>query len=274
MNIKRHNINSLLKLTLIFGIIFGAVNSVSAQQNEENRDKQSLNKIQEQSNKKVTENKTNTNDLNQETLKGQTKQEQSQESTDKSDSSQSRQSVQNEDNKEPFTKKDSLIFIDLPILTTLLLLWFLTQKKQQQQIDKLTNNQNKIISKFNQLSELDNKLSNLDRTSRQIIEKIQDCNQTNIDLGVRLHELLSKQQSNQSVNDHNSLTLDTSNLNSTAIVDKISQFVESYNQDKNSIFDKAKAMVAETQASLNQRRSGSSDVVTLENIVTDERVRT
>jgi predicted oxidoreductase (fatty acid repression mutant protein) len=41
--------------------------------------------------------------------------------------------------------------------------------------------------------------------------------------------------------------------------------VETYNQDKNSISDKAKAMVAETQTSLNQRRSGSSDIVALEN---------
>jgi hypothetical protein len=144
-------------------------------------------------------------------------------------------------------------------------LWFFTQNKQQKQIKELTKNQNKIISKFNQLSELDNKLSNLDRTSRQIIEKIQDSNQKNIDSEVRLREFLSKQQFNQPINYHNSLNSDTSHLNSIAIVDKISQFVETYNKDKNSLADKAKAMVAETQASLNQRRSGNSDTVTLEN---------
>ena len=45
----------------------------------------------------------------------------------------------------------------------------------------------------------------------------------------------------------------------------IFKLIESYNQDKNSISDKVKAMVRETEASLNQRRSGNSDTVTLEN---------
>lgn len=201
MNIKKYNTNSLLKLVLIFGIIFGAVNSVSAQDDSSSEKKEQIN-------------------------------------------------------------------LDLPIFITslsLFIFWCFNKKQQQKQIKELTKNQDKIISKFNQLSEFDNKLSNLDRTSRQIIEKIQDSNQKSIDSEVRLREFLSKQQFNQSVNYHNSLNSDTSHLNSTTIVDKISQFVETYNQDKNSISDRVKAMVAETQESLNQRRSGSSDIVTLEN---------
>jgi hypothetical protein len=44
------------------------------------------------------------------------------------------------------------------------------------------------------------------------------------------------------------------------------QLAKTYNQDKNSLSNKAIATVAETQESLNQRRSGNSDTVTLENI--------
>jgi hypothetical protein len=168
-----------------------------------------------------------------------------------------------------FSKKNSLLFIDLPILATLLLLWILNQNKQKQQIEQLTKNQNKIVGNFNQFNDINNKLNNLDKINRQIIEKIADSE-------VRLRQLLSKQQTSHYTSDRNnsdfnsnnnfhSLNLDTSNLNSIAIFDKVSQFAETYNQNKNSICDKAKFMVAETQVSLNQRRSGSSDTVTLEN---------
>jgi hypothetical protein len=226
MNINKYGINGLFKLALIISIFFSVANSLSAQEKE---------KFQTGSKDKLSEAKI---------------------------SEQLTQSKKDLDNS---LIKNSLIFIDLPILATLLLLWFLTQNKQQKQIKELTYNQSKILSKFNQLNELDNKLSNLDRTSRQIIEKIQDSNQKSIDSEVRLRELFSKQQFKQSVNYHNNLNSDTFNLNSTAVVDKITKFIETYNQNKNSLTDKAKAMVAETQASLNQRRSGSSDIVTLEN---------
>jgi hypothetical protein len=261
MNTNKYNINSLLKLTLIFSIIFGVVNSVSAQDSK-------LPTQTEDSAKKIKNSNTSDPTPSPEDQKSDISEQLNQIKKDLDDSGL-KEINQSLNKKDFFSKKSSLIFIDLPILATLLLLWFLTQSKQQKQIKELTKNQNKIISKFNQLSEFDNKLSNLDRISRQIIEKIQDGNQRNIDLGVRLHELLSDQQVNHSINDRNSLDFNSNtnfySLNSVAIVDKISQFIESYNQDKNSISDKVKAMVAETQASLNQRRSGSNNIVTLEN---------
>lgn len=259
MNICKYSTNNLLKVTLIFGIALSAVNSIS------------VNVVaQPESGTGKTNNSNNSNQQNEskdtstETPNDIKSSEENSESTKSSGTTESEKQKATDDQK-MLTIKDILLFINLPILTTLLLLWFLTQKQQQEQIDRLTKNQNKIISNFSQFNEITNKLNNLDKINSQIIGKIQDSDQKNLDSEVRLREFLSKQQFNQSVNYHNSLTSDISNLNSIAIVDKISQFVETYNQDKNSIADKAKAMVAETQASLNQRRSGNSDTVTLEN---------
>lgn len=259
MNICKYSTNNLLKVTLIFGIALSAVNSIS------------VNVVaQPESGTGKTNNSNNSNQQNEskdtstETPNNIKSSEENSESTKSSGTTESEKQKATDD-QEMLTIKDILLFINLPILTTLLLLWFLTQKQQQEQIDRLTKNQNKIISNFSQFNEITNKLNNLDKINSQIIGKIQDSDQKNLDSEVRLREFLSKQQFNQSVNYHNSLTSDISNLNSIAIVDKISQFVETYNQDKNSIADKAKAMVAETQASLNQRRSGNSDTVTLEN---------
>lgn len=287
MNINRYNINSLLKLTLIFGIILGAVYSVSAE-NKDNKEQQplnmpnkqeQLNTTQQQSNKKTTENKTNTNKLNQETSKGQKKQEQLQESTDKSDSSQSRQSGQNEDNKEPFTKKDILIFwaiIDLPIIVILLLLWFLNKNQQQKQFSNLVKSQNeKVIGKLN---ELDNKLNNLDKTKREVIKEIQENNQKITNSEISLREHLNKYQVSQPLNHQSSSSFDSGNNDLAAErpsdgysysaiggINNIPEFVETYNRDKNSLSGKAIATVAVTQENIEQRRSGNSDIVTLEN---------
>ena len=267
MNIKIFSIHNLLKLILIFNISSAIVNSVSATPKSPQETEQQKGFSQATSN----EDPDKRNDDNSESEDSQSEPNDDnsiESSTPPSKSKNTEQSTQSKDltnSQKTLTIKDILLFINLPILTTLLLLWFLTQKKQQEQIDRLTKNQNKIISNFSQFNEITNKLNNLDKINSQIIGKIKDSDQKNLDSEVRLREFLSKQQFNQSVNYHNSLTSDISNLNSIAIVDKISQFVETYNQDKNSIADKAKAMVAETQESLNRRRSGSSDIVTLEN---------
>ena len=271
MSINIYSINNLLKVTLIFGIALSVfksvpVNAVGKSKCDTDKKENIVNdsKTSEQltanqgDQKPATEKELNKlkNDLNEcfeEKI-----------NYSKKEINDSLNDIKKKVNKS-LSENDSLIFVDLPIAVILLLLWFLSQKKQQQQIDKLTNNQNRISSNFNQFNEINNKLNNLDRKNHQIIEKIQDNNQKNIDSEVRLRELLSKQQFNQSANYHNSSTPDISNLNSIAIVDKVSQLVENYNQNKNSISDKAKAMVTETQVSLNQRRSGNSNTVTLEN---------
>ncbi|MBW4533131.1 MAG: hypothetical protein KME09_04265 [Pleurocapsa minor HA4230-MV1] len=263
MNINKHGINCLSKLALIISIFLNIANSVSAQDSTLSPLPTTENTTLPSSTNSNISNPTPSLDTPEE-QKPDISEQLTQIQKDLNDSGL-KEINQSLNNKDFFSKKNSLIFIDLPILAILLLLWFLTQNKQQKQIKELTKNQNKIISKFNQLSELDNQLSNLDRTSRQIIEKIQDSNQRNIDSEIRLRELFSKQQFNQSVNYHNSLTSDISHLNSIVVVDKVSQFVETYNQNKNSICDNAKTLVAERQVSLNQRRSGSANVVTLEN---------
>lgn len=210
---KKHKLNSLLKLALISSIIFGVVNSVSAK-----------------------EEKTQKIDIEQ-------------------------------------------INLDIPIFITSLsffIFWCFNKKQQQKKFSEIEKHQKNVISQFNQLNELNNKFNNLERSNRQIIEKIQENNQKIIDSATRLHESINKQQVNHFISDRNnsdfnsntnfySLNSDTSNLNSIAIVDKILQFVETYNRDRNSISDQVKAMVAETQASINQRRLGNRDTVTLEN---------
>ncbi len=100
--------------------------------------------------------------------------------------------------------------------------------------------------------------------------------------------MLNKQQGNQPISYHTNTNLysdndsyisnsDTPNsqqfnqqsnafdLNSVAVVNNIPQFVELYNQDNNSLSGKEAATVAETKESLNQRRIGNSNTVTLEN---------
>ncbi len=276
MNINKYGINSLLKLALIISIFFRIANSLSAQ--EGGPSQQTLNDEQSQgTSAQSTKKENNDSPTLEENQSQQNQQNEKFQTRSKDQLSEPKISEQltqlKKDLDNSLTKKiyikNSLIFIDLPILATLLLLWFLTQNKQKQQIEQLTKNQNKIIGNFNQFNEVNNKLNNLDKINRQIIEKIQDNNQKNIDSEVRLRELLSNQQVNYSISDRNSLDFNSNtnfySLNSIAIVDKVLQFVETYNQDKNSISDKAKFMVAETQASLNQRRSGNSNVVTLEN---------
>jgi hypothetical protein len=202
MNVKKYKLNILLKLALIFSIIFGVVNSVSAQDSDAE--------------------KIHIEEIN----------------------------------------------LDLPIFITSLsffIFWCFDKKQQQSKFDELKKHQTDIISKLNQFNDINSKLNNLDKINRQIIEKIQENNQKSIDSEVRLRELISKQQFNQSVNYHNSLTSDISHFNSTAIVDKISQLVATYNQDKTSLSNEAIATVAETQESLNQKRLGNNDTVTLEN---------
>lgn len=248
MNINRNKKNSLLQLILIFGIVFSAANSLSAlaETNQNNNNQQP---VTDKQLKKLQDDLTKS--FNQK-IDSSTKEIKKIQNT-----------INNSDNL--FSKKNSLLFIDLPILIILLLLWFLNIKKQQQQIDKIIYNQNKLIGNFNQFNEINNKLNNLDKINRQIIEKIQDSNQKNIDSEVRLRELMTKQQFNQPVNYHNSSTLDIFNSNLNTIVDKVSQLIETYNYDKNSLSGTEIATVTETEESIAQRRSGNNNKVTLGN---------
>jgi hypothetical protein len=172
--------------------------------------------------------------------------------------------------------------LDLPIFTTLIILfisWYVNKNQQQKQLNDLVNNQNKILGKLNQLNELDNKFNNLDGIQRQIIKQVQENNQKITDSEISLREHLNKYQVSQSINYRSNADLYSNNdsyqqfsqqpdeysLNPIAIVDNIPKFIETYNLDKNSLSVKVIATVAETQESLNQRRSGNSDTVTLEN---------
>lgn len=172
--------------------------------------------------------------------------------------------------------------LDLPIFTTSLILlisWYINKNQQQKQLNDLIKNQNKILVKLNQLNEFDNKLSNLDRIQREIIKQVQENNQKITDSEIRLRESFNKQQVNHTINHHSNAGLYSNNdsyqqfsqqpdkysLNPIAVVDKIPKFVETYNLDKNSLSNQVVATVAETQESLNQRRSGNSDTVALEN---------
>ncbi len=260
MNINRYTINSLLKFTLTFGIVLSIVNSSSAPASADNCKTSELTEEEKKDTTVSKESLTTTkNDLINCFV------EKIDLSTKKIQEDFQKEIKENLTDEKLFSHKNSLLFIDLPILATLLLFWFLTQKKQQEQIDRFTKNQNKILGNFSQFNEITNKLNNLDQINRQIIGKIQDNHQKIIDSEARLHELLSEQQFSKSVNHHNSLTSDISNLSSIAIVDQILQFVETYNQDKNLSPDRIITTVKSTQENVEQRRTGNIDIVTLEN---------
>lgn len=267
MNINRYRMKGLLNLALIISIFLGVSNSISAKSGDlSNATSGDVKKKDNQ----PTGDSNNSNPGSSEPSAQPTPQVKNSTDTQTTESSKSTESsealeTKTTDDQKMLTINDILLFINLLILTTLSLLWFLNQKKQQQQIDRFTKNQNKLIDSFSQFNEITNKLNNLEKINLQIIEKIQDSDQKYLDSEVRLREFLSKQQFNQSVNYHNGSTPDISHFNSTTIVDKISQLVETYNQDKTSLSNKAIATVAETQESLNQRRSGNSEIVTLEN---------
>lgn len=274
--------NNLLKLALIISIFFSVANSVSA--GEENSSQQNaVDNKKEGTSVQSTQQEKNDNSKSGDKQLQQNQQDKNNPKAKTKNESQNNQPSKVEkilqppnsaetNNQKTLTITDLFLYIDLPISTTLLLLWFFSQNKQQKQIKELAKNQNKIISKFNQLNELDNKLNNLDRINRQIIEKITDSE-------VRLSELLSKQQVKHLVNNHNNIGLhsdrsppeqlhyqsDKSNLNLITVINNIPQFVEIYNRNKYFISDEVIATVAETQESLNQKHLDNSNTITLEN---------
>ncbi len=169
-----------------------------------------------------------------------------------------------------------LSFINLIITVTFFLLWFLNKSQQQKQLNRVVAKQKQIENRLKELKESNIRLNDIEKIKNEIIKQAKENNQKIIDSKIEILGFFNKEQVNYYNSDRNysdfnfntnsySLNSNISNLNSIVIIDKVSQFVDTYNQDRNSISEKAKFMVAETQASLNQRRSGSSDTVTLEN---------
>lgn len=302
MKIKIFGINSLLKFLIIFSIFLAIINSVSANQEESIQQETQITKEgKEGSNQPVTQKSNNqhtlkqtdraTSEDTQKTIQNysqketETQLEQTQqELINTLKSSSSDKSQQNNEDKSFFSLIDSLIYIDLPIVLVLLLLWLLNKNQQQKQ----TNNLNRVINNLNKLNAIEQQANTLTSIQNEII-KLQKNNRELINSQEMLVESFNKLQSNQPVKhnffinpasfDYSSSNLDSdqfnihqsnyqsdnSDLNSIGIVDKIPKFVETYNQDKNSLSDKAIGTVAETQESLNQRRLGNSGTVTLKN---------
>jgi hypothetical protein len=267
MNIKFSSINNLLKLTLILSISLAVVSSVSAQNQDGSQS----------SDKRKIENQKFDSTKELEAIQKQLK----------TLSSELKPLLSELKQPESFPIKDSLIYIDLPIVLALLLLWFLNKNQQQQLFSQIDKRQNHLLGKLNQLDELDRKLNNLDKIKHEIIKEIQENNQKSIDSEVRLRELISKQQINQSINHHSNIGLysnndssvsnsdrsppeqldyqsNKSNFNSIAVVDNIPQFIKMYNRNKYFLSDEVIATVAEIQESLNQKHLGDSNTVTFQ----------
>lgn len=259
MNIKISSINNLLKLILIFSISLAIVNSISAQEVNPSTLKSQQTRQTNPAQQTIKNNLNTNKPIERESEPKEIERE-------PQESSQSEPLQQNPNNKnsESFLILDSLVYIDLPIVLILLLLWYLNKNQQQQLFTQIDEKQDQLLGKLNKLKELDSKLNNLDKIKREIIKEIQENNPKNTNSEIRLFELLSKQQFNQSANHNNSLMSDTSHLNSIAIIDKISQFVETYNQDKKLSPERIIATVKSTQENVEQRRTGNIDTVTLE----------
>lgn len=262
MSVQKYSINNIFKLLLIFGIIFSTTNLVWA-----------------------------ANDANN--IQGEGSGENQGLSNNGEDPKPSQIEQQLEDNiteipasREFLTLKNILLLfaiIDLPILALLLTLWFCDRKEQKQRFDRLANKQNTIDRKLKQLETIASKLENSDKLQNKVVKEIEENKQEIVNSRIEILAALNKRQPESSVNSNGradiSLTklnppsfnkeqteyqLDKHSHNSVAVIEQIPQFVDKYNLDKKSLSNEAIATVAATEASLNKRRLGKSDILTLE----------
>ena len=285
MTIQKYNINNIFKLILIFGIIFGANNSVLADIDRNNTQEESpvkapgLADVEKEpasegnsAQQKPSDTKTNPDDG--ESDRG-SKKKQSQSSNTEIPASQ-----------EFLTLKNILLLfaiIDLPVIALLLTLWFLDRKEQKQKFDNLVSKQNIIDRKLKQLETITLKLENSDKFSNKIVKEIENNKQEIINSRIELRTAFEKKQSERlnsngrtdiySNNSHNFSTftkeqtesqLDKLSHNPVAVIEQIPQFVDKYNLDKKSLSEGVIATVVATQASLDDKRLGKIDKLTLE----------
>ena len=286
MIFKKYSINNLFKLILIFGIIFSATNSAWAVDDASSTLEESSTENQELPNNgqdsasdegNVQEETTDTQtDSNNEDVKASEVEEQSERNNTKDLAS-----------PEFLTLKNILLLfaiVDLPTLALLLTLWFLDRKEQKQKLDYLINGQNKIDRKLKQLDKITLKLEESDKLQNKIAKDIEQNKQEIINSRIELLSAFEKKQSERSVNSNGNASSGSNNYyNSSisatertedrleqhkyspiAIAEKIPQFVDKYNSDKKSLSYEAIATVSATETSLNERRLGKSDILTLE----------
>ena len=291
MKNNRYSFSSLFKLTFTFCIIFGVINSVSANENTDVKQKTPENAEQQQkSNNTKNEIKTGKN-------KNKAKSDNTNSSSGKIQPNENLQLVQpfedntkNLENKEVLTIKNILLLftiVNLPISVLLLVLWITNKRQQKQNFDEFTNKQDSISRKLNELEKINRKLSSLDKTNKEIIDKIQVNKEELTSSRTKLRELIEKLQVFPSVVSHNnrdlplshdpsfsSLTneqpqhqLDTQNYSSVAVANPVPHFVDQYNQDKQSLSNEATVKVSATEESLNKIRTGYESKLILENTI-------
>lgn len=274
MKINKHSINGLLQLTLIFCIFMGVGNSILIQAQEPTKTEtgdQNLKPDGEDTNledikKQLTKIENDINDLNNSF-------------SDKIDESLNKQNY--------FSLLDSLLYIDLPIAAILLLLWFLSQNQQQKKADRLNAKQDTIEKRLRELKENNLTRKDIENIERKIIKQFQDNNQKITDSKIEILGTLQKNQTHQPGNSHEDIgnysnnyhsfststteqaehQLDTHSYTPVAVADPIPQFVDKYNQDKQSLSNEAVAKVSATEASLHKRRAGSESKLILENTI-------
>ena len=283
---EKYSINNIFKLTLIINIIFSTANSVLA-----NVDASKTPEESSTGNPELPINGGNSGSEKGSVPKKTTKEEPN--SNNKVGAEASEAKEQSESNNTEITtsqeflnlKNILLLFaiIDLPILALLLTLWFLDRKEQKQKLNRLANNQNTIDRKLKQLDKITLKLEESDNSQNKIIKRIEENRQEIINSRIELLSAFDKKQSerlnsdgniNVASNNYNSFPtfieeptehqLDKHSHNQVAVIEQIPQFVSKYNLDKNSLSDEVKATVAATEANLNERRLGKSDILTLE----------
>ena len=286
MSVQKYSINNIFKLILIFGIILGTNNFVLANDNPSDTQKDPV----EASEPANIENSPASEDNSAPQEPEDTNANSDDGNSDRgSDAEQQSQSSNNEvpASQELFTIKNILLLfaiIDLPIFALLLILWFLARKEQKQKFDHLINGQNKINRNLKHLETTILKLENLDNFQNKIAKDIKQNKQEIIDSQIKIFEAFEKKQSERPVNSNGNTSSGSNNCHNSsistteltedrleqhkytpvAVKEQIPQFVDKYNLDKKSLSNEAKATVAATEASLNERRLGKSDILTLE----------
>ena len=299
MNINKYSILKVLTFTLISSVIFGVVNSTSevlsqsstSNDNNTTHDTSTSNSSASPNPNNLNSSKSinshseqeNNSTNNQDREKLQPSNNKSQQSTSNSDTQSPKQSSQRDVKKiigdeQSLTIKDFIILgviIDLPILIILLVFAYLNKKQQQKQLKKIK-----------ELEIISNQITSQTNTIKSILSEIYKLQKSNQEIGssqAMLFEAFNQLQSNQPVSQeshiHSHLNYDSlseplnryqsnhqpnnSDFNSVAVVDKISQFVDNYNQNKNLSSEQIIATVTSTQENVEQRRSGHSDTITL-----------
>ena len=287
MTIQKYSINNLFKLTVIISIIFVTSNSVLASdpnvvdlpqlnsvENSQSKDTQNDPNSGKDSGAKTIDTKSVSNDGDEAEASG----------TKEPSKSNNPEVLVSQD---IFKAKNILLLfaiIDLPILALLLTLWFLDRKEQKQKFDHLINGQIKIDRKLKQLDKITLKLEDLDKLQNKIAKDIEQNKQVIIDSRIKLLAAFEKKQSKRSVNSNGNTDIRSNNYhnvsdfnkepaehqldkhshNQVAVIEKIPQFVDTYNLDKKFLSDEVIATVSATETSLNERRLGKSDILTLE----------